>query len=151
MSVSMTTEVFINIEKAKDEALDFTTSVRHWRLEAIACLSVFDCYITFVSIIPWSSIIFGYHLRPLMHIVWSPFSLQSFLFNLIKSYLLSLNSSSLASLNLGARFFLKGVVCHIPKFPFHKVNRFPKGNSKFSKGFQLFSFKMILNLNLSLV
>jgi hypothetical protein len=40
MSTAMTTEVLIHNEKAKDEALDFTTSLWHWKHEVFACLSV---------------------------------------------------------------------------------------------------------------
>jgi hypothetical protein len=40
MSSSMTTEVLIYNEKAKDEALDFTASPWCWRYELFACLSV---------------------------------------------------------------------------------------------------------------
>jgi hypothetical protein len=69
--------------------------------------------------------IFGY-LKSLIHYVWSPLSLQSFLFYCINSYLLTTNSSSLASLNLGVRFLVWGVVCHIPKFLFWNVNHFPQ-------------------------
>jgi hypothetical protein len=86
---------------------------------------VFDCYRNFEPIIPWSTIILDY-LKPLMHIVCSQLSLQSFLFNPTKSYLSSANSLAPASLNLGVRFFLREIVCHIPKFLFQNVNHFPQ-------------------------
>jgi hypothetical protein len=142
MSSTMTTEVFINNKKAKDEALDVTLSLRHWIHEAIAYLSKFDCYRIFEPIISWSTIILDY-LKPLMHIVCSPLSLLSFIFDPFKSYLLSPNSSALATLNLGARFLLRGVVCHILKFLFQNVNHFSSINLNFQKDFIWFKLKWL--------
>jgi hypothetical protein len=58
MSSSTTTKVFINIEKAKDEALDFTTSLRHWRLEVFTCLIAIEnlwAYHSLTNNHPWLS------------------------------------------------------------------------------------------------
>jgi hypothetical protein len=92
--------------KAKYEALDFTASLRCWRPEVFGFLCV-SLQSNYEPIIPSSTIIIDY-LKPSMHIVRSPLSLQSFLFNWIKSYLLSVDSSSLASVNLRVRFHLRG-------------------------------------------
>jgi hypothetical protein len=87
---------------------------------------LFDCYRKSLSLSFLDQhFIFGY-LKPLMHIVWSPFAIQSFLFNLIKSYLLSANSSPLASLNIRTRILFRWVVRHNLKFPFQNVNHFPQ-------------------------
>jgi hypothetical protein len=139
MLSSTTTEVFINIEKAKDEALDFTTSLWSWIPKVFACLS--DCYRKSLSLpLLDQHFIFGY-LKPLMHIVWSLFSLQPFLFNLIKSYLLSVNSSSLSSLNLGARFLLRGGRLSHPEIPILECEPFSSINLYFQKDFIWFKLK----------
>jgi hypothetical protein len=92
------------------------------------CLSEwFDCYRK-----SWNLPFLGY-LKPFMHIVWSRSYLQSFLFYHINSYLQS-STPNRSFPNLGARLLLRGVVCHIPKFPFLNVNHFPK-KSNFYKGF----------------
>jgi hypothetical protein len=54
MSSSKTTGVFINNEKAQDEASDIIASPWCWRHKAIACLSDFDYHNISEPIIPWS-------------------------------------------------------------------------------------------------
>jgi hypothetical protein len=55
-------------------------------------------------------------------------------------------------LNLGTRFLLRGVVCHVPKFSFLNVNHFSKRNPNFIKEFihlnlKWFYFIFIFYLN----
>jgi hypothetical protein len=56
----------------------------------------------------------------------------------------------LLSLNLGVKFLLRGVICHIKKFPFWNVNRFPKEIQNFPKDFIYFHLTLF-HLNLSLI
>jgi hypothetical protein len=91
--------------------------------------------------------------KPLLHIVWSPSSLQSIISS-ITSFWSFQNLSSKPKL-LSPSFpesqdeiLSKGVVCHIPKFLFWNVNHIPTTNSKFPKtAFILFWNDFILYLN----
>jgi hypothetical protein len=107
--------------------MKYWTSLHLFSIEDLKYLltCVFDCYRKSLSLsILDQHFIFGYQ-KLLMHIMWSPFFSSIISFQSIKSYLLRTNSSSLASLNLGARFLLRGIVCHILKFQFCNVNHFP--------------------------
>jgi hypothetical protein len=83
------------------------------------------------------------YLKPLMHILCSPLSLPSFLFDPTKIYLSRSIPNPSFPESQGDISFKEGgggggVVCHIPKFPIRNVNHFSKRNSNFQKGFIYF-------------
>jgi hypothetical protein len=94
-----------------------------------------------LSFLDWH-FIFDY-LKPLMHIVWSPSCLQPFLLDPTKSYLSSSISSPILLESRGEIPFKGGSLSH-PKNSILECERFFQMKFKISKGFYLFSFKIIL-------
>jgi hypothetical protein len=133
-------QTFIDNETTKDEELDFGVEDMKQLLVWVIWLpkKIFEPTIPWSTSHPWLSNTFDAYSVMLIH---PSSSIQ--LFSKIKLLII-------ASLNLKTRFLLRGVVCHIPKFPFRNVNRFPKEIQNFLKDFIYFHLKWFY-LNLSYI
>jgi hypothetical protein len=134
-------KTFINNEIAKDEALDFTASLLRWRHKIFfAC--VFDCYRNFEPIIPcstfnlWLSKTFDAH--SMISIL--PSNISFSIYQILSSDHKLFSPTFLES--RGKISFKGGSLSH-PKISISECEPFSQKKLKFSKGFQLFSFKII--------